>query len=172
MNFKIDKEMLIEIQYGDEFTTQVEDGESDPYVGMRILAQDSYIYGSDNRVPKNWVTYLLNSLLESISDVVNTEKAVITNQNGPSYFVIEPLNETEVSIANVLTYDGIDDQEERLPTTDSVTISTEAYITEIIRASKELYKRIVSANPNLTDSRNIKLLEGNLSQAKDTLESK
>ena len=60
------EEFTIAIDYDDEFCTGVTDGDANPYTRIRIAAGDTYLYGTADRWPKNWVTYIVNSLLETI----------------------------------------------------------------------------------------------------------
>ncbi|WP_255192078.1 hypothetical protein [Natronobeatus ordinarius] len=160
----------IEINYGDEFCTAVTDGTADPYTGIRIHVDDSYLYGASDRVPKNWVTYIVNSLLESVPEIVNGKKAVITNHNGPSYFVLEPEDNTKTRITNVLQYEGIDDPDQRLPEAKSAVVETRSVIEESIRTGEELVDQIMKYNPDLTDHTDIQLLRSNLDDARTAAE--
>ncbi|MEY7849047.1 hypothetical protein AB7C87_07555 [Natrarchaeobius sp. A-rgal3] len=156
----------IDIDYGDEFRTSVTDGSADPYTGIRIVANDTYLYGTTDRWPKNWVVYIVNSLLEACSQLVDNDKVVITNHNGPSYFVLEPEGHSKIRVTNVLQYDGIDDPSQRLPEAESDVVKTSSIIDESIRTGEELLEQITDCNPELTDDSDIELLRTNLEDAR------
>lgn len=157
------------IQYDEDFVDQIEDGEADPYTGIKIRANGNYLYGTPDRCPKNWVTYLLNAFTESLPGVIDDEKEVITNHNGPSYFVFEPHSEMAVQFTHVLTYDGIDDPEERLSSTESVIVRKEELIEELVQTGEQLHEKILEINPDLKRRNDVELLRSNLEVAQKIL---
>lgn len=162
-------EISIRIRYGEEFVEQVENGDADPYTGVKIKADNLFLYGASDRWSKNWVVYLLNSFLESLSTVMNGEKEVVTNHNGPSYFVFEPHSEREVQFTNALTYEGIDDPDKRLSSTESIVIDKIELISEFIDTGEKLYLKIIEINPELEEHNDIILLEKNIEKGRSIL---
>lgn len=152
----------ITIQYGGQFTEQINNGEPDAYTGIKISVGDIYLYGSADRWPRNWVVYLVNAFLEATPAVISDEKEIVTNHNGPSYFVFEPYSDTAVQLVHVLTYEGIDDPDERRPFTDDAIIEKRQLLEELVETGDELHDRILEINPGLASHDDIELLESNL----------
>lgn len=157
---------MIAINYGDEFRTAVTEGDADPYIRIRMVAGDTYLYGTADRWPKNWVTYIVNSLLETIPLIADGKKSVVTNHNGPSYFVLEPEDDSTVRITHVLRYEGVNDPNQRLPEAKEAVIKISSVAEESIQAGEELLDRIEACNPELTDHSDIQLLRSNLNEAR------
>lgn len=156
----------ISIQYGDKFRETVADGTADPYTGIRLVAGDVYLYGNTDRWPKNWVTYIANSLLESLPPIADGEKSVITNHNGPSYLVLEPQSETSVQFTHVFRQEGVKEPSERLQDAPSASIELHSLIEESIRSGEELRDEIVEIRPDLDSHEDLQLLSSNIERAK------
>lgn len=160
-------EFTIAVEYGETFREEViDENNADPYSRITIKSCDEYLYGSSNRAPKNWVTYLINSFLETVQPVVDGKKDVVTNHNGPSYFVLEPEGESAVRCTHVLRQEGIDDPAERLPEAKSTNISIESYVNELVSVGETHLKQLLELNPQLEDDGDVRHLRSNIETAK------
>lgn len=162
-------DFTIEVTDAASLEESVREDTADPYTGIRIRSNDSYLYGSEDRWPKNWTTYFVSSLLEIVPEIASGEKAMVANHNGPSYFVFEPAGEGSVEITHVFSREAVDDPEERSEQMPITSVSLSTYIETIISLGISYQERLLSINPSLKSHEDIRLLSRNTEEAEAVL---
>jgi len=163
-------EFQIEIADDDSFVEAVREGTADPYTGIRIVSGDRYLYGSEDRWPENWVTHLTNSFLETIPDLADGERTVVTNHNGPSYFVFEPTSDGAIHVTHVFSKEAVDDPDRRTDSMPAATITFSSFASTIIDLGRALHERIVTINVTIASEDDLRRLAKNVDTATSILD--
>lgn len=162
-------EFTIEVANPATFEASVREGTVDPYAGIRIKSSDTYLYGGEDRWPNNWITYIVNSLLEIAPEIVAGKQAVVANHNGPSYFVFEPTAEEFVEITHVFSREGVDDPEARSAQAPTSTVPLSTCIETIVKFGTAYREELLSINPSLESHEDVQLLSKNIAEAEAVL---
>ena len=170
MTRDMDTENMKICYYMDEsYKQDVEDGDPNSWLDFSIMANDTDIYGNIDEC--NGVTGLASNvmldLLTSLEMVNSGEKSVIEFEFGPTWLILQPLNEESVSIERSTTYSGIKDPEDRLEIDTSEAVSKYAFQTEIVSTAKDFVDDVKRINSELCTNDNITAINNKIGKISD-----
>lgn len=163
----------IDIDHGERFIDQVvEEGQHDPFGHLKILADNSYIVGSEDTYVGVWITTDLIRLLDQTKAIFADEKYSVDFDNGPSYLVVEPYDDNDgvIGVTHCLLFDSVEDPEKRLPKEETFAIPKQAWVTELINTAKQYHKELLNLNSELEDNETIRELREGIKKAEHRLD--
>lgn len=151
--------MHIEIRFDDRFRMQVvEKGDPNPLTAMRVKAGEDYLLGSPTSAVGDYMTGNLIGQFEVVPGIVGNEKQVVEFFNGPMWLVFEPVDDESVTISGCHTIGGVRDPSKRISADTSAVVTKQAWISELVRVTKEYVDAVHDLNPSLDDNPDIRTL--------------
>lgn len=149
----------IQIRFGERFRSQVvEKGCSNPLTGMTIEVGGHYVLGSSETAIGDYMTGNFLGLFEALPSVIRDEKQVVEFYNGPMWLVFEPVDGESMTISGCHTIGGVRNPSQRISEETSQVVDKQAWISELVRMTKEYVKKICDLNPSLVDQSDIQTL--------------
>lgn len=149
----------IEFRDDEAFRKEITEGNPDPIGGVRIRVGDQYLVGNEDGYLPTWVTDFILRVVDTGIDVADGERRVVVNHNGPSYLVVDPVDDSEVEVSHRLVSEAVDNPDEYPELVETATITPEAFIDGVGRDGQRLLETILDYNPDLEETDHISALQ-------------
>ena len=161
--------MKIIITYDNHFEKEViKNGNPDPIGLIEIVNIDQS--GEEHSLDmRDWMCATVTRLLDASEAILEGEKFVITDHNGPTYLVFEPHDNSLVNITHCIFLEHVDQPEERLPYEETITVSRQDYLESTIQAGKEYIEKVTKFDPTLEKSAELQDLRDAIGSAENRL---
>ncbi|MFC4249503.1 hypothetical protein ACFOZ7_21650 [Natribaculum luteum] len=154
----------IEFRDDDEFRASIKNGNPDPIGGVRISANDRYLVGNADEYLPTWVSDFVFRIVDSSIAVLDGERQTVINHNGPSYLVLNPVDETTVELSHRLIWEAVENPDEYPELVNTATTTTDEFISAVERAGSQLVECLTEYNPQLEETDTISEMEDALEQ--------
>ncbi|WP_143085802.1 hypothetical protein [Halogranum rubrum] len=95
---------------------------------------------------------------EALPGVIRDEKEVVEFFNGPMWLVFEPVDGDSVTISGCHTIGGVRDPSQRIFVDTSQVVTKQAWISELVRVTKDYVEKMCNLNPSLATHSDIQTL--------------
>lgn len=159
-------DVTIEIEYGDRFRQQVEDGSADP-----LTIMDVYVDGEQVKDGDSFISRTVAELLEVVGDIFADEKQVIEYTGGPTYLVFEPRDEETMFVTGCGDHEAAYNPDKRLSVDTTAIVDKQVWVAELVRVAEEHFEKIVELNPDLRDDAFLQRIQSGITNAKQYLDT-
>ncbi|WP_094227742.1 hypothetical protein [Methanolobus psychrotolerans] len=155
MSSDVHKNITIIIEYGKDFESQISMGEIDALTGINVKVDEVCLTGThEGMFPIDDYIYInLMKMLSSIDGVLKNKRAIIRYQSVPFDLILEMSGK---NVVNVGFYDFNGKSYNPNIPDEGLPVSLDALVVEFIRVAKEFLNRVLSMNPKLTDTDEVK----------------
>lgn len=158
---------VLYIDYDEQFVEQVENGDTNPLANLTIRAGEYDLTGaSESRYYLDEYLYFhFRKLLDAVGDVVRGEQKNLTLYSIPDEIILRP--EEDVVYVSLLNPKG-ERKNDNVPES-GVPVTKTAFVEGLIRAAEEFHDEIVTTNPELENSEQMKTLNGYIQTARQSI---
>lgn len=161
MTESIHHELKLTVEFDDDFRRQVPGSGRvyNPRVSLGIDAGDVSLSGPVQGYTGVYLTNFLGEALAAIESTESGDKKTIKTGDGPAYIVLEPRDDEAVVVTKCFSKGSAENPDERLPVEPHAVVTKEAFVEEVIRLANESLERILDANEDVRDHRQIRELQ-------------
>ena len=137
-----------------------------PIMGLQFCVADEYLYGKEG-YQGVYIFNMLYCLNLSIQDIVEDQQRVCTNDNGPTYIILEPAESQTMKLGYTYLFEAVEDPDRHSDAITAFQIPVEVFAEEVIERTEDFRKTVLSINSDLEDHALIESLDDGLRQSKE-----
>lgn len=159
----------IVVRYDSDLREQLEAGSDDPlgWIDAVYAGDQALIGGEDSTGMKDYLVSLFGVLLQSVTDALDGESAVVRTGNGPVYIALEPCEGNAVTVSICYSKQSAHSPEARESYEPTATVRTGPLVEAVIETASEFEAFALITNPDLAENSAYEGLRADIKRAEE-----